>query len=78
MDVNGWFGCVAPAATPAPVLDRLNAAFAGALAEPEVRAKLTEIGADPTPGPRSAFAAWLTKERARWSETVRSAGIRIE
>ncbi len=78
MDVNGWFGCVAPAATPEPVLEQLNAAFRAALEEPEVRARLADIGADPAPGPRAAFAEWLTKERARWSETVRSAAIRIE
>lgn len=78
MDVNGWFGVVAPAATPEPALERLNAAFQAALGEPEIRARLADIGAEAQPGPRSAFADWLTTEPSRWSETVRAAGIRID
>ena len=78
MDVNGWFGMAAPAATPEPVLDRLNAAAQATLSDPETRARLAEIGAEATPGPRSAFSAWLEEERRRWSETVRAARIRIE
>ena len=78
MDVNGWFGMAAPAATPGPVLDALNAAVQATLSDAEIRARLAEIGATATPGPRGAFAAWLDAERARWSETVRAARIRIE
>lgn len=78
MDVNGWFGTVAPSATPEPALERLNAAFRATLEEPDTRARLAEIGAEATPGPRSAFTDWLAVERARWSETVRAARIRIE
>jgi len=78
MDVNGWFGMAAPAATPAPVLEQLNAAVQATLSDPETSARLAEIGATATPGPRSAFQAWLEAERGRWSETVRAARIRIE
>jgi tripartite-type tricarboxylate transporter receptor subunit TctC len=78
LDVNGWFGMVVPAATPEPVLDRLNAAVQATLSDPEIRARLAEIGAAATPGSRATFGAWLDAERTRWSETVRAARIRIE
>lgn len=77
-EVAGWFGVMAPAATPATVVQRLNAEFNAALALPEVRARLAELGVEPAGGTPAAFGTLLEAERLRWSEAVRAAQVRIE
>jgi len=72
----GWFGLVAPARTPAPVIARLNAAFTEALREPEVIERLRSLGTEPRPTTAEAFAAYLREELAKWAEVVRVSGAR--
>lgn len=78
-NAGSWTMAVVPAATPAPVVARLNAAFNAAVAEPEVARRLAEIGTEPvtTSTPESA-AAHIRAEIARWREVVRAANLRIE
>lgn len=72
----GWFGLVAPARTPAPIVARLNAAFTEALREPEVSERLRSLGTEPRPTTAEAFAAYLREELAKWAEVVRVSGAR--
>jgi tripartite-type tricarboxylate transporter receptor subunit TctC len=72
----GWFGLVAPARTPAPIIERLNAAFTEALREPEVVGRLRSLGTEPRPTTPEAFAAYLREELAKWAEVVRVSGAR--
>ena len=72
----GWFGLVAPARTPAPIVARLNAAFTEALREPEVIERLRTLGTEPRPTTAEAFAAYLREELAKWAEVVRVSGAR--
>ena len=74
----GWFGLVAPARTPAPVIATLNAAFTEALREPEVRARLESIGTVALPTTPDDFAAFIRAETRKWSEVVRRASVRVE
>jgi len=74
----GWFGLVAPARTPAPVIAALNDAFAGALREPEVRARLEAIGTVAQPGTAAAFEGFIRDETAKWAGVIRAAGVRLE
>ncbi|WP_027285058.1 Bug family tripartite tricarboxylate transporter substrate binding protein [Rubritepida flocculans] len=78
-NAGSWTMAVAPAATPAPVVMRLNAAFNAALAEREVARRLAEIGTEPvtTSTPESA-AAHIRAEIARWREVVRAGNLRLE
>jgi hypothetical protein len=76
LTVEAWFGLVAPAATPEPVLAALDAAMARALAAPSLRARLAEAGFRAAPGGRAAFAARLRDETARWAGVVRETGFR--
>ncbi|TDH63448.1 tripartite tricarboxylate transporter substrate binding protein [Dankookia rubra] len=73
---SAWFGLVAPAATPAPVLAALEAAVLRALAAPALVAKLQEAGFRPAAAGSAAFAATMTAERARWAEVVRATGFK--
>ena len=70
------YGIVARGGTPAPVVQRLNAALAKILEMPDVRKALTEQGADVSGGSPEAFAAFMRDESSRWSAVVKQAGIK--
>ena len=74
-EASVWYGLVAPAATPAPVLDRLHAEVQKALAGTEVRQRMTAVGGEVSPGPREQFAALIHAERLRYEKLVRETGI---
>ena len=76
LTIEAWFGLVAPAATPAPVLGALDEAVRRALAAPALRARMAEAGFRPAGGGREAFAARLRDETARWAQVVRDTGFR--
>jgi tripartite-type tricarboxylate transporter receptor subunit TctC len=73
-----WVGLLAPAATPRPIIDRLNAEALKALASPEVRERLTVLGAEPMGMTPAAFDAFLRSETARMAQVVKSAGIQVQ
>jgi tripartite-type tricarboxylate transporter receptor subunit TctC len=73
--IEPWFGFMAPRGTPEPVVRRLNALFDEALADPEVRRRLADLGARPEGGPAERFAGHVRSEVARWRQVVESAGI---
>ncbi len=73
-----WVAMLAPAATPRPVIDRLNAEALKALASPEVKEKLAVLGAEPMPMSPAAFDAFLKAETARMAQVVKSAGIKVQ
>lgn len=73
-----WYGLVAPAATPAPVIARLNAEVQKALASPAVKALLTSAGGETTPGTPEQFGALLQSERARYAKLIHDAGIKLD
>ena len=73
--VEPWFGYMAPAGTPEPVVRRLNALFGEALADEAVRARLRDRGARPEGGPPERFAAHVRSETARWRRVVEQNGI---
>lgn len=70
LDAQGWYGLLAPAGTPASVLDALNAALNAALAAPAVVTRITNLGSAPIAGSRDAFMALLRSEVKRWGEVV--------
>jgi tripartite-type tricarboxylate transporter receptor subunit TctC len=79
VEVNSWFGIVAPAGTPKPVIDRLHAEFVKALAAPEVQKRLAELVNQPTPSKSpEEFAALIASERERHGQIVKSANIKAE
>jgi tripartite-type tricarboxylate transporter receptor subunit TctC len=72
---TGWFGLVAPAATPGDIVARLNAAFVKALADLDVIEKLRTIGAQPAPTTPEAFAAYIRSESAKWGRLTREMNL---
>ena len=73
-----WYGVVAPAATPRPVVEKLNREIVKALEAPEVRERLLGQGADPMPGAPEAFAAFMQEEMTKWAPVVKQAGVKLD
>ena len=74
-EVNSWYGVAAPAGTPVPLLDKLNADINSVLRMPEVRQRLTEMVMPPAPTSREEFAQFIRAEVARWAQVIKDAGI---
>jgi len=75
-DVSTWSGALAPIGTPPDVVAALNAMFARALREPDVREKITALGLQVDGADPARFAADIAAELPRWKEVARAAGIR--
>src|SRR5262245_48794750 len=74
-EVNSWYGLVAPAGTPVPVLDKLNADITSVLRLPEVQQRLNEVVMPPAPTSRKEFGQFIAAEIARWARVIKEAGI---
>jgi tripartite-type tricarboxylate transporter receptor subunit TctC len=74
----GWFGLLAPAATPKAVVDRLSADANRVLADADVRAKMQALGADPAGDTPGEFARFIREDQAKWGKLMREAGIQPE
>lgn len=77
-DVSGWYGLLAPAATPAVRVERLHLAAVNALQSEELRQRLQAVGAEPQATSPGRFAQLLKAEVARWGQAVRESGARPE
>lgn len=74
----GWFGFYAPAGTPQPIVDRLNAAIVKSLALPDVREKLSGLGLEPTGTTSQEFARIMAADAARWGPVIQASGFRAD
>jgi tripartite-type tricarboxylate transporter receptor subunit TctC len=63
----GWFGLLAPAGTPAPIIAKLNAEIVHLLGTAEVRERLAALGAEPQAQSPSEFGAYINHDLAKWS-----------
>jgi tripartite-type tricarboxylate transporter receptor subunit TctC len=74
----GWFGTVAPANTPAGIVDRLNREIAAALSVPEIRERALAAGAEPFTNTPQEFAAMIREETRKWAQVIRTAEIKLQ
>jgi len=77
-EASVWYGFIAPAGTPQPVVDKLHAAVQKALASHEVQQQLASAGGIALPGPTSQFAQLLESEAARYGKLIREANIHAD
>jgi tripartite-type tricarboxylate transporter receptor subunit TctC len=77
-DVSTWFGVFAPAGTPPPVVDRLNAAIVAALRSAEMRERLARMGAEPAPLSPAQFSQFVRGELAKYEKVVKFSGARVD
>jgi tripartite-type tricarboxylate transporter receptor subunit TctC len=77
-EASGWVGVGAPKNTPAEIVDRLNKEINAALADPEMKAKLANLGGAAFPGSPADFGKFIANEAEKWGKTIKFAGIRPE
>jgi tripartite-type tricarboxylate transporter receptor subunit TctC len=78
LEFDVWFGSVAPAATPAAIIERLNVEFARALRTPPVAARLQAMGLTIVADSPREFAALIAAESVKWRGIVARAGVKAE
>ena len=76
-EASGWFGVVAPAATPPAVIDRLNAEIVAALATSEIRERALAAGTEPFTNTPQEFAAMIREETKKWAEVIKAANVKL-
>jgi tripartite-type tricarboxylate transporter receptor subunit TctC len=77
-EIVSWFGLLAPAGTPAPIVVRLNAETVKVLERPDVKAALANQGLEVAPGTPAQFAAHIKSEIAKFTKIGKAAGIKAE
>lgn len=77
-EIDTWWGLVAPAGTPAEVVNKLNAAFTAALNSAEVKQKFAGLMAEPAPSTPAQFAAFMQRERAQYEKVVKISGAKVD
>lgn len=77
-EFNNWYGIMAPAGTPRPVIDFVNAEIHRVLTLPEVRERFSGLGADPTPGTPEKFGAVMAADAEKWGRVIRQSGVRAD
>jgi tripartite-type tricarboxylate transporter receptor subunit TctC len=78
VEVALWMGLFVPAATPAPVVKRLNEEVARAIRQPDVRERLVALGVDPAGGPPEELARVLARDLEKWTAVAKAANIRSD
>lgn len=76
-NVTSWYGLFAPAATPAPIIDKLNVAVAALLKAPDVEQRLATMGAQAAPTTPAECGQIVRSEVARWAPIVKASGASV-
>jgi tripartite-type tricarboxylate transporter receptor subunit TctC len=77
-EVGSWQGVFAPAGTPPEIVKRLNVEIVKILNSPDVREKLTALGAEPVGDSAEQFSAYVKSEVVKWSDVVKKSGARVD
>ena len=76
--IDTWWGLVAPAGTPGPVIARLNKAFTDALKAPETKTRFEALMAEPVPTTPEQFDTFMAAERAKYQQVVKASGAKVD
>jgi tripartite-type tricarboxylate transporter receptor subunit TctC len=76
--VDTWWGLVAPAQTPASVIQKLNQAFVQALQTVETKARFANLMAEPVPTTPDAFGLFMRSELGKYEAVVKRSGARVD
>ena len=76
--IDTWWGLVAPAGTPKPVIAKLNKAFVAALNAPETRTRFGALLAEPVPTTPEQLDAFMASERAKYQSLVKASGAKVD
>ena len=73
-----WYGIAAPRNTPVEVINKLNTEVNAALADPKLKARLTDVGGTVLAGSSGDFSKLITDETEKWGKVVKFVGIKAE
>lgn len=76
IDADAWFGLMAPAGTPTPIIERLHRESVRILAQGDIRKRLAELGMAVVANSPAEFAALIKSDTARWAKVIKAAGIK--
>ena len=77
-DVTIWYGILAPAGTPKPVIDRLNKDIVAIMSTDDMRKRMQADGAESHPTTPAEFAALIVRDKAKWAPVVKASGATLE
>jgi tripartite-type tricarboxylate transporter receptor subunit TctC len=77
-DLAGWYGAMAPAATPRPIIDRLHAEFAKAMRAQDMQERYVGLGVEPVESTPEQFGAYIRSELGKWGEIIKRSGTKVE
>lgn len=77
-EVFSWFGLVAPAKTPAPILAKLEKDVAAILQSPDMQKRLAEVGAEPGTVFGATFGQFLAEDSAKWAKIIKASGAKLD
>lgn len=77
-DISTWFGIFAPAGTPREAVARLHSEFTRALAAPDVREKMLNMGAEPVGNTPAEFATFIRAEAEKYARVIKASGARVD
>ena len=76
-EATAWYGYVAPAATPRPIIERLHKETVAVLNLPDVKQRLLENGIDAAPSTPEQFAAYIKSETGKWTKVIKAAKLAV-
>jgi tripartite-type tricarboxylate transporter receptor subunit TctC len=77
-EVTTWYGVLAPAGTPKPIIERLNAEIVRVMHAPDLQERFAATGTEPRTSTPEEFADFIRQEMAKWGKVVRAAGLKAE
>src|SRR5438876_3431034 len=77
-EVTTWYGVLAPAGTPRPIIDRLNAELVRIMHAPDLQERFAATGTEPRTSTPEEFGEYIRKEMAKWGKVVREAGLHAD
>jgi tripartite-type tricarboxylate transporter receptor subunit TctC len=75
---SGWYGVGAPTGTPAEIVNKLNNEINAALADPQLKARLADLGGTVIAGSPADFGKLIAAETEKWAKVIRAANIKPE
>src|SRR5262249_52886642 len=78
LESGTWYAVLAPAGTPGAIVDKLNRQINASLTEPSFRKRVQDMGVTPMGGAPAEVTTYIASESARWSDVVKTAGIRMD
>ena len=78
LDIREWYGVIMPAATPSPIVDKLNHEMVKGFKRPDVQTRLVQMGAEFVGSSPDALSKQLANDVRTWAKWVKEAGVRVE